>query len=266
MNVPAMPPLDVRLMNTVSALLMVVFLGLSAALAARWFARLPLFEIQGIAVSGDVAHSNAATLRANVGARIAGSFFNVDLARVRAAFEAVPWVRRAVVRREFPNRLRVALQEHQAVAFWEGAAGTRLVNSFGEVFEANTGEVEQEPLPYLSGPEDQSAEVLAMYRAVAPQFEAFSLPVRTLELTGRGSWRTQLDTGAQVELGRGSVDDVVARVDRFLKTLTQVTTRYGRTFSALESADLRHENGYALRLRGVTTAEAAHPSNSKQSR
>jgi cell division protein FtsQ len=29
--------------------------------------------------------------------------------------------------------------------------------------------------------------------------------------------------------------------------------RYARPLSALESADLRHENGYAIRLRGVTT-------------
>jgi cell division protein FtsQ len=32
-----------------------------------------------------------------------------------------------------------------------------------------------------------------------------------------------------------------------------VTARYGRTASALESADLRHQDGYAIRLRGVST-------------
>jgi cell division protein FtsQ len=33
----------------------------------------------------------------------------------------------------------------------------------------------------------------------------------------------------------------------------QIASRYGRTASSLLSADLRYENGYALRLRGVTT-------------
>jgi hypothetical protein len=39
-----------------------------------------------------------------------------------------------------------------------------LINSFGEVFEANVGDVEADDLPHLSGPAGQSAPLLAMYR------------------------------------------------------------------------------------------------------
>jgi len=190
--------------------------------------------------------------------RIAGTFFTVDLARVRAAFEAAPWVRRAVVHREFPNRLRVTLQEHEPVALWSGEGGqgdARLVNSFGEVFEANLGEVDQDGLPMLSGPDGQSAEVLAMYRVVAPAFAEMDMAIEQLALSGRGSWSVRLEAGAEIELGRGNPDEVTPRVDRFLKTLTQVVSRYGRAANAIESADLRHENGYAIRLRGVSTTQ-----------
>jgi cell division protein FtsQ len=34
-------------------------------------------------------------------------------------------------------------------------------------------------------------------------------------------------------------------VPRFAQTLTQVTSKYGRRTEALESADLRHGDGYA---------------------
>jgi len=54
-----------------------------------------------------------------------------------------------VVRRDFPNRLRVELEEHQAVAYWGAEGDSRLLNSFGEVFDANVVEVEQEGLPRL---------------------------------------------------------------------------------------------------------------------
>ena len=74
-----------------------------------------------------------------------------------------------------------------------------------------------------------------------------------LELTGRGGWRARFDSGAEVELGRGSNDEVLMRSQRFLKTVTQVTARYERNPDALETADLRYEEGYAIRLRGVTT-------------
>jgi cell division protein FtsQ len=95
-----------------------------------------------------------------------------------------------------------------------------------------------------------------MYRALASLFEQVEIPVEELSMSTGGSWRARLDNGAVIEMGRGTVPEVLVRAQRFLKTLTQVTSRYGRQFSAVESADLRHENGYALRLRGVTTVAA----------
>ena len=56
-----------------------------------------------------------------------------------------------------------------------------------------------------------------------------------------------------VELGGGAVSDVERRAKGFVGTLTQVAAQYGRKPDALESADLRHAGGYAVRLRGVTT-------------
>ena len=62
---------------------------------------------------------------------------------------------------------------------------------------------------------------------------------------------------ALLELGSGAQPELLARTQRFLKTLTQVTARYGRRPEALETADLRHQDGYAIRLRGVSTLAAA---------
>ncbi len=248
--------LDIKLMNITASVLLLVFGLLSLGALAAWVFQNPVFALRGITVSGDVSHNNALTLRAIVAPRLSGTFLSLDMAAARRAFESVPWVRSALVRREFPNRLQVTLQEHQAVAYWGAEGDSTLVNSFGEVFEANTGEVEQDSLPRLSGSPEQAAQVLAMYRAVQPLFEHLDLNVDQLELTGRGSWRAELDSGAVVELGRGSEDEVVARVQPFLNTLTQVTSRYSRTAAALQSADLRHEQGYALRLRGVSTVVA----------
>lgn len=246
-------PVDVRLMNITAAVLFVVGgAGLLVA-AGGWALRHPLFSLGGITVRGDVVHNNAVTLRANVAPRVAGNFFTLNLESARAAFQAVPWVRQAVVRREFPNRLRVVLQEHQAVAYWGDEGEPKLVNSFGEVFEANVGDVEQEALPRLAGPEGESAQVLATYRALQPLFEPLDLGLEQLVLTGRGSWQLTLDTGAVVELGRGTQAELVARAQRFAQTVTQATAKYGRRPEALVSADLRHGDGYAIRLRGVST-------------
>jgi cell division protein FtsQ len=250
-------PFDVKLMNVAAtALFAACFVGLLAA-GVWWALRNPVFAIAGITVQGDVSHNNAATLRANVAPRLKGNFFTVNLDRVREAFESVPWVRRAVVRREFPDRLRVRLEEHRAVALWGGDSDSRLLNSYGEVFEANAGEVESDELPRLAGPDDQSPQVLTMYYALRPQFEALDLGIERLTLTARGSWELALDNGAAVEAGRGTPEEIMARTQRFVRTLNQVASRYGRRPEALVSADLRHGDGYAVRLRGVsTTADA----------
>ncbi|HXE21275.1 MAG TPA: cell division protein FtsQ/DivIB [Rhodoferax sp.] len=246
-------PFDIKIMNLTASVLFLIGTALVLAAAAWWAVRNPAFSIRAITVQGDLMHNNVVTLRANVDPRITGNFFTVDLARTKAAFETVPWVRRAVVRRVFPNRLQVVLQEQQPVAYWGGDNDSTLLNSYGEVFEANTGDVDQNGLPHLSGPLDQSADVLAMYQTLAPMVKPLDTTLARLDLSAHGGWRAQLASGAVIELGRGSTDELTARVQRFVGTLPQLASRYGRTAAALESADLRYPDGYALKLSGVTT-------------
>lgn len=254
----AMPlPLDVKLMNLTASVLFAACAVLLAAALGWWLLRHPVFSIGGIVVQGDVTHNSVPSLRANVAPRLAGNFFTVDLQRAREAFESAPWVRTAIVRRQFPNRLRVQIQEHQPAALWGAETDSRLVNTFGEVFEANAGDAETEDMPRLAGPDGESAHVLAMYRALQPLFEPLDLAVSQLTLTGRGGWTLVLDTGATVELGRGTHEEVLARSRRFAQTLTQVTAKYERRPEALLSADLRHGDGYAVKLRGVGTTDGA---------
>jgi cell division protein FtsQ len=256
-------PLDVTLMNNLSMVLGGVFAAMVLALAVAWLMRQPLFNLSAIQIQGDLTHNNALTLRANVAPKLAGNFITVDLGRTRAAFEAVPWVRRAVVQRDFPGRLKVVLQEHKAVARWGVEGDSRLVNNHGEVFEANQGDVEAEDLPLLNGPQGQAAWVLQVYQTLSPMFGEIDAVLEQLQLTGQGSWRARLDSGAVIELGHGSLDEVQARARRFIATLTQVASRYERE---LESADLRYGNGYAIRLRGVTTGNAGDQNDGKMKR
>lgn len=262
---PALPA-DVRLMQaTANAVLALLVLGLVAAGLQR-LVRLPVFNLQAIRIEGDVSRNSESTIRANAAPRLAGSFLTLDLQQARAAFEAVPWVRHAVVRRVWPGRLAVQLEEHQPVALWLGTDGNdRLVNSHGEVFEANVGDVEDDSLPRLQGPDGSAPAMLAMLQRLAPVFKASQHGTRDgdlaqLELSARGSWRATLDKGAVIELGRGSEDQVVARTQRFVATLPRVEARYQRP---LETADLRHADGFAVRLKGVTTSEPVLPARKR---
>ncbi len=258
MNAPL--PLDIKLMNALAQALFALLAIIFVASGIWWALRHPVFALKNISVSGQVVHNNAVTLRAHVLPRVEGNFFTVNLDAARAAFESAPWVRRAQVRREFPNRLQVQLQEHKAVAYWLTAgkpdAQERLMNDLGEVFEANLGDIEDQDLPQLSGPDAQSGEVLAMYRALAPLFTPINLSLTQLVLSARGSWQAELDNNAVLELGRGNAAELMPRVQRFVQTAGQISSRYGRSVASLQSADLRHTDGYAIRISGVTALDA----------
>ena len=245
-------PADVRLMQaTANAVFLLAGLAL-CVVVLWWAARLPLLAIRAIRVEGEVLRNSESTIRANAAHRLTGSFITMDLQKSRAAFESVPWVRRAVVRKVWPMRLAVQLEEHRPVALWAMADGNdRLVNSFGEVFEANVGDVEDDELPRLAGPEGSAPLMLAMQRRLQPVLAPLGAgDLAQLTLSARGSWRVELDKNAAIELGRGSEDEVLARTEHFVRTLPRVVAKYQRP---LESADLRHTDGFALRLKGVAT-------------
>jgi cell division protein FtsQ len=98
--------------------------------------------------------------------------------------------------------------------------------------------------------------VLDMLHQLQPVFAALSASIEQLALSEHGSWRVTLNGGGTVlELGRGQPGEVLERTKRFASTVTQITSRFGN--KPVEYADLRHNEGYALRLIGMGTVDPA---------
>jgi cell division protein FtsQ len=260
-------PFDVRLMNVTSTLLLAAALLLACVAGLWWWLRNPAFAIERIAVYGQTAHNDAASLRERVLPRLSGNFFTLDMAQTQAAFESVPWVERAVVWRRWPNLLDVTLREHQPYARW-GASGTRMIDVNGQVFDAESsvaGDPGSATWPVLIGPDARADAVLAMYGRLAPLVAPIHARLAALQLQGRGSWRALLagdgaapdgaTLNAIVALGAGTPDELAARLQTFVATAPQVAARHQRAVADIKTADLGYPSGYALRLRGVGTAD-----------
>ncbi len=255
-------PLDVKLMEFATGALLAALCVLGVSHAVQWLLRQPALAVRVVQVGGELTHVSESALRAQAAQAAQGNWLTVPLASVRQAFEAVPWVRQATVQRRWPQTLRVTVQEHRPVAVWGPASQGRLLNEQGEVFEASANELDDDDgLPTLHGPLSQSSTVLAMYHRLVPVLQPLKAPISNLELSPRGGWRVQLESGARIELGSGDSADIESRAARLVRTLPTVASHHGRGVSALEAADLRYPTGYALRLRGVSTvALAAAPS------
>lgn len=248
-------PLDIRWMNALTTLLVVIALGMVALAGLRMLARTPFFGITQVTLDGELKRNNIATVRANIVPRVEGNFFRVDLPHARKVFEGVPWVRQATVRRVWPNELRVTLVEHQPAAYWDhDDRDDELVNTLGEIFEANLGDVEDEPLPTLRPPAKATADhartMLEMLHRLVPVFKPMDAEITVLTLDDRGAWTVKLDNDAEIALGRGELDEVIVRTERFVKTLPELQRQYA---APLAYADLRYPQGYAVRLRGMST-------------
>ena len=199
--------------------------------------RTELFPIREVVVASAPQKTTRHEIEAAVRGRVSGNFFAAPLAELRAAFEQLPWVRRAAVRRVWPDRLEVSLEEHVALARWGNDA---LVNTYGERFSGRT----EAPLPQLVGPQGSEAEVtrryLRMARAVAP---LGTEPERVV-LTPRYAWQLRLKNGLHLMLGRDA-DLAEARLARFVAVHEQTLARMPRQ---PEYVDLRYPNGFALRV------------------
>lgn len=242
---------------------LILLLGLTAVLV--WLGRQPMFQIATLRLEGDMEHNNVPTVKASITPYLQGPqqrFFSVDLMEGRRVLESLPWVRQARLRRVWPNELRVTLQEHQPLALWQSSdREDQMVNSFGEVFEANTGEVDEQALPTFHAPANASQqdaiEMLQMYQQLRPLVVALDSQISVLRLNERGSWAMTLANDAEIELGRGTQAEVLVRMHRFVRTVVKFAQRTQQSLpGALLYADLRYPSGYAIRMRGLSTTQS----------
>jgi cell division protein FtsQ len=243
---------DIKMLNaTTGALLGALVLGLLVS-GSWWLAQRPMFTLKVIRIEGvggtQLRHVSASTVRSTALPRIKGNFFTTNLDTVRVAFEAVPWVRKAAVRREWPNKLIVTIEEHQPLGTW-GEDG-RLLSTKGDVFTANLAEAEEDgDLLEFEGPEGSEKEVLARYRDLRDWFAPAHLVPEAVQLSGRYAWKIKLDNGMTVELGREqSKTTLKERVERLIGIYPQLVERLQ---DRIESVDMRYPNGLALKAEGL---------------
>ncbi len=195
---------------------------------------LPIFPIREVKVDGQLMHVNREQIKLIVAKHLKGNFFTLDLEKTRDAFEKLPWARNVSVRRRWPDKLDVVIEEHQALARWGNIA---LVDTHGELFQAAT----DADLPVFYGPGDGVIEVTTNYGAYSQIMNKANIKIVQVSLSPRRAWEIKADKGLVIALGR---EDMQARLRKFARA-------YQSTLSQLNVnvayADLRYPNGFAVR-------------------
>lgn len=269
---------DARTTNLIANTLAVLAVVAMLAACVVWVGHRPYFTLSSIELEStpdtELHYVTSESVRAVIAKRFAGNFFTVDLDEAREAFESVPWVRHASIRRIWPGTLRVRIEEEQPLALWNE---NQMINTWGEAFTANTGELDDDmELPQFSGPEGTEGLVVQRYAELARWFAPLDLHVRELDLSPRYAWKATLSNGLILDLGRDPGADApdphgvpgalpfAANIQRFVQAWPTVISRLeGRTVT---QADLRYPNGFALALAPLPDGHPKSKSSSTSSK
>jgi cell division protein FtsQ len=232
---------DTKALNALAATLTVMAVLALGGAALLWVARQPAFAFREVVVSTPLERASAPYLEAVIREELAGTFFTLKLDRARAAIGRVPWVRTVALRRHWPPRLEVMVEEHEPLARWGDAA---LVNQQGETFAAAW----DGDLPAFDGPEGRAKTMTERYRDWSARLAPIALVLDRVVLSARGGWslRTHDRHGPlAIELGRDEVD---ARLARFVAAYARTLGTLAGRGTRVDYVDLRYRNGFAARV------------------
>lgn len=208
------------------------------AFTASWFLHRmqdpTVMPVRLITVEGEVRHLNSKQLEEVVYMAVDGSFFSVNLAKVRAEVELLPWVDSASIRRVWPDTLQVKVVEQQPLARWGKDA---LVNLRGEIFSPK-------PMPnfagltVLEGEEQNSVGIIQEYQKIETLLGTVGLDLEKVRVDARQAWTLWTRNGLELSLGR---KQLMPRLSRFVQLYPGLS---GENRAKLKKVDLRYTNGF----------------------
>ncbi|MFZ5637500.1 MAG: cell division protein FtsQ/DivIB [Pseudomonadota bacterium] len=242
-------------LRLVAWLLALALVALPVVAVIRGWIGADRWPLRTVTLHGKLQRVSDAQVIAAVYPHAQRGFFAVRLEDARAAVAKLPWVERAEVRKQWPDKLVVTVVEHRPFAWW---GDDRLLSERGRIISAK-GVTVPNGLPRFEGPDSRSADLVRLYNESRAMFAVAGLDVRSMRVDDRGSWSLTLSNGAELLLGR---DDARLRLQRFARLLPQIAQKE----RALERADLRYTNGFALRwandaVRADAGATSVAPAN-----
>lgn len=229
--------------------IMVALLGLGLSVLAGYgvvqaYRKVNAQKIETVQIEGMLQYVSGDDIKAAVSRFASASLVAIDLDLLKAELERQPWISQVTVRREWPDRLVIKVEEEQAIARWNEV---HLLNQQGQIFSPESA-LDQLQLPRLTGPEQSEQTVMLQYLQFNQLLYPLGVRIRDLALNDRGAWTMTLTNGAQVRLGRDQVLDRLRRLVVFLES------DYGKEAVNIGSIDLRYRNGIAVAPRANVTA------------
>lgn len=214
----------------------VILLGGSISWGVAQLLDPSVLTVRVVNVTGELRYLDRNQLQNVVYQAIDGSFFSLDLRKIRRELAQMPWINSVRIRRNWPDRLTVEVVEHRPFAFWNDDG---LLSDQGQIFHP-------ESLPKLPEmvkvrAEDRDAPmVFGTLQRITQQLAEVGLSLDELRLDPRHAWLLRMRDGLELSLGRR---DPLDRLDRFVQIYPAFQVGAG---ARMKQMDLRYGNGFAV--------------------
>ena len=154
------------------------------------------FGVEVVTISGEAQLDEAEILAlAGVSAKDSLPFF--DAARARKNLEALPLIKRASVRKLYPNRIVIDIVERTPVALWQKDGEVRTIAADGAVI-ADMRDQRFASLPFVVG--DGANERLGEFTALLDASAELRPKIVAGVLVGERRWNLKMKSGIEVKL------------------------------------------------------------------
>ncbi|MEO7221093.1 MAG: FtsQ-type POTRA domain-containing protein, partial [Devosia sp.] len=158
------------------------------------------FGIDEINISGQSLTSES-TILAALGLEAGTSTVSFDADAALARIKAIPSVKSAAIRKQYPGELIVSIEERVPLARWRIGDATYLVDEYGDAVARDDGSFRELPLVVGEGAAD---DAIVMVRTLE-RYPALTRDLAALSRIGDRRWDLILYSGLRVQLPENGV-------------------------------------------------------------
>lgn len=221
----------------------------------NWIDNPEQMVLSQLVLNGDHAYTDEDDIRqAILGLGLPNTYIGQNVDDIQQEIMQFPWIKQASVRKQWPDRLIVSIEEYKPAFYWNDLF---LLDNYGNIFNVPLDRFVERQLPKLYGPEGKEKAIVKIYYKFNDLSKKLASSGLTLQIKStvtdeRNAWQLIIKQciagfcpeNQEMKLILGS-ENIEQRYQQFIKLLPEIQVRIPKD-ERITVADLRYESGISV--------------------
>ena len=164
------------------------------------------------------------------------SFFTMDINYLREKIEKIDWVKNVIIRRSYPDEVKIYIEEHIPVAIWNN---DYYLDEFGKIFSANNINSD---LPLIASRSNRNNIIFKYFTLLSKSILDNEIDDKVIKIQENEirSLSVFFSSGIKVEFGSSNITDKINIFFKAYKTLNSSDLK------KIRYIDMRYSNGFSV--------------------